>query len=69
MKISKIIMNTIKKTINLKIIVLIIFSPTKPFSGRADGVRFSGTKPSDTKYRGKDSRIFMQEIFAFLLKN
>jgi hypothetical protein len=36
--------------------------------GRPDGERFSGTGPSDSKYWGKDSRIFMQEILAFLLK-
>ena len=36
--------------------------------GGPDGERFSGTGPSDSKYWGKDSRIFMQEIFAFLLE-
>ena len=36
--------------------------------GRPDGERFSGTGPADSKYWGKDSRIFMQEILAFLLK-
>lgn len=36
--------------------------------GGPDGVRFSGTGPSDSKYWGKDSKVFMQEIFAFLLK-
>ena len=36
--------------------------------GGPDGVRFSGTGPSDSKYWGKDSRVFMEEVFAFLLK-
>jgi hypothetical protein len=36
--------------------------------GGPDGVRFSGTGPSDSKYWGKDSKIFMEEIFTFLLK-
>jgi hypothetical protein len=36
--------------------------------GGPDGVRFSGTGPSDSKYWGKDSKVFMEEIFAFLLK-
>jgi hypothetical protein len=36
--------------------------------GRPDGVRFSGTGPSDSKYWGKDSKVFMEEIFAFMLK-
>lgn len=36
--------------------------------GGSDGVRFSGTGPSDSKYWGKDSRVFMEEVFAFLLK-
>ena len=36
--------------------------------GGPDGVRFSGTGPSDSKYWGKDARIFMGEVFAFLLK-
>lgn len=36
--------------------------------GRPDGERFSGTGPSDSRYWGKDSRIFMEEILAFLLK-
>lgn len=36
--------------------------------GGPDGERFSGTGPSDSKYWGKDSRIFMQEIFDFLLE-
>jgi hypothetical protein len=35
--------------------------------GGPEGERFSGTGPSDSKYWGKDSRIFMQEVFAFLL--
>jgi hypothetical protein len=34
--------------------------------GRRDGVRFSGTTPADSKYWGKDSRVFMKEIMAFL---
>lgn len=37
--------------------------------GGPDGVRFSGTGPSDSKYWGKDSRVFMEEIFAFLLRD
>ncbi len=36
--------------------------------GEEDGVRFSGTGPSDSNYWGKDSRVFMEDIFAFLLK-
>jgi hypothetical protein len=36
--------------------------------GGPDGVRFSGTGPSDSKYWGKDSKVFMEEIFAFLLR-
>lgn len=36
--------------------------------GGPDGVRFSGTGPADSKFWGKDSQIFMEEIFAFLLK-
>jgi hypothetical protein len=36
--------------------------------GRPDGGRFSGTGPSDSKYWGKDSRVFMQEILSFLIK-
>ena len=36
--------------------------------GQSDGVRFSGTGPADSKYWGKDSRLFMEEIFAFLLR-
>jgi hypothetical protein len=35
--------------------------------GMPDGERFSGTGPSDSKYWGKDSQVFMKEIFAFLL--
>jgi hypothetical protein len=34
--------------------------------GSADGVRFSGTNPSDSKYWGKDSEVFMKEILIFL---
>lgn len=34
--------------------------------GSRDGVRFSGTTPSDSKYWGKDSEVFMKEILAFL---
>jgi hypothetical protein len=37
--------------------------------GRPDGERFHGTGPGDSKYWGKDSHIFMQEILAFLIKN
>lgn len=33
-----------------------------------DGIRLTGTKPSDTKYWGKDSKIFMEEILIFLTK-
>ncbi|WPR76330.1 hypothetical protein [Algoriphagus sp. NG3] len=36
--------------------------------GEKDGVRFSGTGPGDSKYWGKDSQVFMQEVFAFLLE-
>jgi hypothetical protein len=36
--------------------------------GRLDGERFSGTGPSDSKYWGKDSRVFMMEILEFLIK-
>lgn len=36
--------------------------------GGPDGIRFSGTGPSDSKYWGKDSKVFMEEIFVFLLK-
>ena len=36
--------------------------------GRPDGERFSGTGPGDSKYWGKDSRLFMEEILSFLLK-
>ena len=36
---------------------------------RPDGERFHGTGPSDSKYWGKDSRLFMQEVFAFFLKD
>ena len=35
--------------------------------GRPDGERFSGTGPSDSKYWGKDSKIFMQEVLKFLI--
>lgn len=35
--------------------------------GRPDGERFNGTGPSDSKYWGKDSRVFMMEILAFLV--
>lgn len=34
--------------------------------GSKDGVRFSGTNPSDSKYWGKDSEVFMKEILEFL---
>jgi hypothetical protein len=37
--------------------------------GGANGERFSGTGPSDSKYWGKDSKIFMQEILSFLVKD
>lgn len=36
--------------------------------GRPDGERFSGTGPFDSKYWGKDSKVFMQEILNFLIK-
>jgi hypothetical protein len=36
--------------------------------GGPEGVRFSGTGPADSKFWGKDSGIFMEEILAFLLK-
>ena len=36
--------------------------------GGPDGERFSGTGPADSKYWGKDSKVFMEEIFAFLLR-
>ncbi len=36
--------------------------------GGPDGERFSGTGPSDSKYWGKDSKIFMQEILEFLIQ-
>lgn len=34
--------------------------------GRKDGERFSGTGPSDSKYWGGDSEIFIKEILTFL---
>jgi hypothetical protein len=37
--------------------------------GRPDGERFHGTGPSDSKYWGKDSKIFMQEILKFLTED
>ena len=37
--------------------------------GGPDGVRFSGTGPADSKYWGKDSQVYMEEILAFLLKD
>ncbi len=36
--------------------------------GQSDGIRLTGTKPSDTKYWGKDSKIFMKEILIFFMK-
>ncbi|MFC2137848.1 hypothetical protein ACFLTE_06710, partial [Bacteroidota bacterium] len=36
--------------------------------GEEEGERLTGTNPSDTKYWGKDSRIFMEEILNFLMK-
>lgn len=36
--------------------------------GKPDGVRFSGTGTSDSKYWGKDSKEFMKEILALLIK-
>lgn len=35
--------------------------------GSKDGIRFSGTNPSDSKYWGKDSELFMWEIIQFLV--
>ncbi len=35
--------------------------------GRPDGERFSGTGPSDSKFWGKDSKVFMQEILQFMI--
>ncbi|MEM7548575.1 MAG: hypothetical protein AAF363_02810 [Bacteroidota bacterium] len=37
--------------------------------GSAEGVRLTGTVPADTRYWGKDSRIFMQEMLAFFLSD
>ena len=34
--------------------------------GEPNGVRFSGTGPNDSKYWGKDSEVFMNEIIAFV---
>jgi len=39
------------------------------FMGRQDGIRLTGTKPADTRYWGKDSKIFMEEIFSFLVSS
>jgi hypothetical protein len=36
--------------------------------GQPDGVRLMGTVPADTKYWGKDSKIFMKEILEFFLQ-
>jgi hypothetical protein len=36
--------------------------------GMPNGERFSGTGPSDSKYWGKDSEIFMKEILKFLVQ-
>lgn len=36
--------------------------------GSADGIRFHGTGPGDSKYWGKDSAVFMEEIFSFLIR-
>ncbi len=36
--------------------------------GEPDGIRFSGSGPTDSKYWGKDSLRFMEEVFAFLLQ-
>jgi len=38
------------------------------FMGQADGVRLTGTVPADTKYWGKDSKVFMEEIFDFFIE-
>jgi len=38
------------------------------FMGEKDGKRLTGTNPSDTKYWGKDSKVFMKEILNFLIK-
>ncbi len=37
--------------------------------GGPDGERFSGSGPQDSRFWGKDSRVFMEEILAFLLKD
>ncbi len=49
---------------------LIVFSDAMVglLLGRPDGERFHGTSPSDSKYWGKDSRIFMEEILSFFIK-
>jgi len=36
--------------------------------GTKDGMRLTGTKPSDTKYWGKDSKNFMKEVLGLLLE-
>lgn len=37
--------------------------------GRADGQRLTGTTPADTVYWGKDSAVFMREVFSFLTRS
>jgi len=39
------------------------------FMGRPDGIRLTGTKPADTRYWGKDSKIFMEEILSFFVSS
>lgn len=36
--------------------------------GEPDGERLSGTGPTDTKYWGKDSEVFMKEVLAFMVR-
>ncbi len=33
-----------------------------------EGVRFSGTSPADSKFWGKDSRVFIREVMGWLLE-
>lgn len=35
--------------------------------GEPDGERLSGTGPTDTKYWGKDSEVFMKEVLVFMI--
>ncbi|AWX43701.1 hypothetical protein HME9304_00692 [Flagellimonas maritima] len=36
--------------------------------GTPSGKRLTGTKPENTNYWGKDSKIFMKEVLTFFLK-